>query len=98
MVGYRGRNDDPPPWHLVESSFFWYLVEREGIDARELDEAIDAIKWTIARDPTFYPPSDDERVRIAHIRARGSIPAGYVYYTVHYDEQTCVLQWFRLFP
>ena len=98
MVGSRPGSGDEPLWHLVESEFFWYLVELNGIDPRDLDEAIDAIKWAIARDPTYYPPSDDERVRIAYVPPHWSVPAGFVYYTVHPEEQTCVLQWFRLFP
>lgn len=98
MVGYQRGRDEQPPWHLVESEFFWYLVERNGLDPRELDEAIDAIKWAIARNPTYYPESDDPRVRIAYVQPHRSIPAGYVYYTVHPDEETCVLEWFRLFP
>ena len=98
MAGSPHSSDDPPLWHVIESPFFWYLVERSGLDPRDIDEAIDAIKWTIARDPWYYPASADERVRIAYVPPLWSIPAAFVYYTVSPNEQTCTLQWFRLFP
>ena len=96
MVGSREPNGDPPLWHLIETDFFWYLVERNGVEPEDLDEAIDAIKWVIARDPKYYPQSNDERVRIAYVPPLWSLPAAFVYYTIHPDEQTCVLQWFTL--
>jgi hypothetical protein len=62
MAGLRPPDNDPPLWHLTESRVFWYIVERPGLSPRELDAAIDAMEWAIARDPWYYPASDDERV------------------------------------
>ena len=96
MVGSPESSGDPPPWHLTESPFFWYLIEWNGLDPRDWDEAIDAIKWAIARNPEYYPASDDERVRIAYVPPHWSLPAAFLYYTIHTDEKTCRLEWFQL--